>query len=405
MTERLTPSDERDVAALVGQAVADGAALELAGAASKRAFGRPVAAARLLDLSRLSGVMLYEPEELVLTARAATPISEIVALLAQRGQELAFEPPHWGDLLGAKHEGTLGGVIACNLAGPRRVKSGAARDHVLGCRAVSGRGEAFKAGGRVVKNVTGYDVCKLMAGSYGTLAALTEATVRVLPKAEKTRTLLLFGLDDAAAIAVMAQAAGSPHDVSGLAHLPAGIARRSKVSYVAGAGQAVTGLRVEGPAPSVEYRLGALKRMFSGRGAIEELHSANSHALWREVGDVAYFASRADGVVWRLNAPPSQGAAVAAAIGRQLNAQHYFDWAGGLIWLALPERDDADHAAVRAALPRDGAATLVKASAAIRARAPVFQPQDAALAALTRRVKQGFDPAGILNPGRMYDGV
>jgi glycolate oxidase FAD binding subunit len=403
MAETFVPRDARDVAEAIAWAAAEGTPLALRGRGSKEGLGRPVAAAHMLDLSRLAGVSLYEPEELVLTAGPATPLAEIETLLAQRGQELAFEPPDWGPLLGgAAGAGTLGGALACNLAGPRRFKAGAARDHFLGAAAVSGRGEAFRTGGRVVKNVTGYDMCKLLAGSYGTLAALTEVTVKVVPRGEKARTVLVFGLDGADATRVMSEAGGSPHEVSGLAYLPARLAARSAVAHVAGAGVPVTAIRVEGPARSVEYRCAALRRAFAGRGATEELHSANSGVFWRELRDVAPFAGAPERVIWRLSVAPSEGPAVAETVARVADAEWFLDWAGGLVWLGLPPAADGWAQAVRAALPPGaGHATLIRAPAAVRAAVPVFQPEPPALAALARRVKESFDPANILNPGRM----
>ena len=165
-------------------ALGEGKALELVGHGSKQAIGRPAQTDATLDLSALTGITLYEPEELVLSAKAGTPIAEIEALVGAEGQQLAFEPMDYAAILGAAAgRGTIGGVLAANLSGPRRIKAGAARDHFLGCTAVSGRGETFKSGGRVVKNVTGYDLCKLMAGSWGTLAAMTEVTIKTLPGA------------------------------------------------------------------------------------------------------------------------------------------------------------------------------------------------------------------------------
>jgi glycolate oxidase FAD binding subunit len=405
MVEVLAARDADDVAEIVAWAAAGAVPLELRAGASKAHWGRPAAAAHRLDLAAIKGVVTYEPEELVLTARPGTAIGDIEKLLAQRGQELAFEPGDWRPWLGTEGDaegGTLGGVIACNLSGPRRVRAGAARDHFLGCKGVSGRGEAFKAGGRVVKNVTGYDVCKLLAGSHGTLAALTEITVKVLPKGEKTRTVLLFGLDDQAAVAALAQAAGSPHDVSALAHLPAAVARRSGVAYVAGAGAAVTAVRVEGTAVSVAYRCRALTDMFA-RFKVEELHSANSQVFWREMRDVAFFAAGNDRVLWRLGVPPASAPAVVAAIASAMPAEYFFDWGGGLIWLSLPPDASAVHT-VRSAVG-EGHATLMRAPPAMRSAVPVFQPEPLALAALSRRVKSSFDPKNILNPGRMFEGA
>ena len=403
--ETLRPTDEDQVIEAVGWAARGEHALELVSGGSKRGLGRPGEAAAVLDLSGLAGIALYEPEELVLTAKPGTALSEIAARLAQHGQALAFEPPDLGPLLGAEAgRATLGGCIAANLSGPRRFKAGAARDHFLGLRAVSGRGEAFKSGGRVVKNVTGYDLCKLLAGSWGTLAAMTEITVKVLPAAEKLRTVLLCGLDDEAGIAAMTRALGGPCEVSGAAHLPAGIAALSEVGRVRDPATSVTALRIEGPEPSVLARTESLRALFAGEGAIDELHGHNSAALWREIGDVRFHAAPADDIVWRLSVPPAGGAAVAQRIRAETHARAFYDWGGGLIWLALPpEAEDAGAEIVRRALgPRGGHATLVRAPRAVRRRVPVFHPQPPGLAALSARVKQAFDPPlGILNPGRM----
>src|SRR5229473_6702237 len=227
MVELFKPRDQKDVAAAIEWALAGGKTLEIVGGGSKREIGRAAQWDLTLDLSGLSGVTLYEPEELVLSAKAGTPLAEIEQLVASRGQELAFEPMDYGPVLGrSMGQGTLGGALATNLSGPRRIKAGAARDHFLGVSAVSGRAEVFKSGGRVVKNVTGYDLCKLVAGSWGTLAAMTEVTIKVLPRPETEQTLLVRGLDPARAIEAMTSAMGSSCDVSGAAHLPADIADR-----------------------------------------------------------------------------------------------------------------------------------------------------------------------------------
>jgi glycolate oxidase FAD binding subunit len=204
---RFRPTDEKQLAEIVSAALDSEEPLEIVAGGSKRGLGRPLQAPHTLDVSGFSGIRQYEPEELVLSAGAATPMDEIERALAAKRQMLAFEPADWRALLGSGGQGqTLGGIISCNLAGPRRIRQGAARDHFLGFQGVSGRGEAFKAGGRVVKNVTGYDLCKLLAGSYGTLAVMTEITVKVLPLPEATRTVALKGLDDARAVAAWSTA-------------------------------------------------------------------------------------------------------------------------------------------------------------------------------------------------------
>ena len=398
MSDTVKPRNAHDAEAAVRWALAEGKTFEIVGQGSKRGIGRAAQWDLSLDLSGLSGVTLYEPEELILSARAGTPIAEIEALLAANNQELAFEPMDYGPIFGdAAGGGTIGGVLAANLSGPRRIKAGAARDHFLGVTAVSGRGETFKSGGRVVKNVTGYDLCKVLAGSWGTLAAMTDVTVKVLPRAETEQTLLVLGLEDAAAARAMSLAMGSVNDVSGAAHLPAPVA----ASIQAEAGMALTALRLEGVAPSVAHRRHALEAALKSFGEITVLEEAASRAAWKAIRDVLPFAGD-DRALWRISTAPTRGHEIAAAMGP---GGYFHDWAGGLTWAALPSAADAGAAPVRAAVGTNGHATLIRAPAALRAAVPVFQPQDAGLAALTRRVKESFDPNGVLGPGRMYAGT
>jgi glycolate oxidase FAD binding subunit len=408
MADTLRPRDAKDVAAAVEWAVGEGKTLEIVGHGSKRAIGRAAQWDLTLDLSGLAGVTLYEPEELVLSARAGTALAEIEALIGGKGQCLAFEPMDCGPVLGgATSKGTLGGVLATNLSGPRRLKAGAARDHFLGVSAVSGRGETFKSGGRVVKNVTGYDLCKVLAGSWGTLAAMTDVTVKVLPRAETEQTLLAFGLDDRTAMRAMASALGSPADVSGAAHFPAGVAQL--VAGAAAAGRAVTALRLEGVAPSIAPRRGALEALLKPYGELIAVSERASQALWRAVRDVTPFEAPATGAappLWRISTAPSQGPEVVARVAAQCEASAFYDWGGGLIWMQIAGRSDAGARFVRRAVKDCGGhATLFRADVAVRAAVDVFEPQERSLAALARRVKEGFDPKGTLGPGRMYAGT
>jgi glycolate oxidase FAD binding subunit len=406
MADALKPRDAKDVEAAVQWALAEGKALELAGQGSKRAIGRPAQTDLTLDLSALAGITLYEPEELVLSAKAGTPIAEVEALVASKGQQLAFEPMDYSGVLGgATGGGTIGGVLAANLSGPRRIRAGAARDHFLGFSAVSGRGETFKSGGRVVKNVTGYDLCKVIAGSWGTLAAMTDVTIKVLPRPETEATVLIRGLAPASAVEAMTVAMGSACDVSGAAHLPAEAAAR--VPEVAGAGGAVTVLRLEGFSPSVTHRRRTLEALVKPFGEVSTVDEPISRPLWQAVRDVAPFAAGRDPrPLWRISTVPDRGAELGAMIARGAPAQMLYDWAGGLIWLALDPSDDAGAPHVRRAVAAIGGhATLIRAPAAVRAAIDVFAPQDAAVAALTRRVKESFDPKGVLNPGRMWAGI
>lgn len=403
MTNTLRPETAGELRDAVAWAVSEEAPLEVVGAGTKRGIGRAIQTSATLDLSTFSGIRLYEPEELVLSAGAGTRLSEVEAALAARGQDFAFEPPDLSRLLGSAHSGTLGGMIAANLAGPRRIKAGAARDHFLGFTAVSGRGEEFKAGGRVMKNVTGYDLPKLMAGSWGTLAVMSEVTFKVLPAAETQTTLVIVGLDDETAARAMSLALQSPADVSAAAHLPAGIGASSTVEAVRGLGRSATLLRLEGIAPSVAFRFDRLAGLLAEFGAPGRLDPAESRALWTEIRDVHYLCDGRERLVWRISVPPMEGPRVLRAISEICDARGFYDWAGGLIWIDVPAAADGGARAVRGAIsPASGHATLIRAPASLRASIDAFHPQPSALAALTRRIKAGFDPKGILNPGRMY---
>ncbi len=405
MADALKPRDAKDVEDAVRWALAESKTLEVAGRGSKRAFGRPSQSDLTLDLSGLTGVTLYEPEELVLSAKVGTPIAEVEALVGSKGQQLAFEPMDYGPLLGGPADaGSLGGALAANLAGPRRIKAGAARDHFLGVSAVSGRGETFKSGGRVVKNVTGYDLCKVLAGSFGTLAAMTDVTVKTLPAAETEETVVLHGLDDARAVAAMTAAMASACDVSGAAHLPAHVAFRLESL---GTKAAATLFRLEGVPPSVRHRRDAIAALLKPFGPVATLDAATSRALWRDVRDAKPFAAggpSGERPVWRISTVPARGHEIAALI--EPSTQMLYDWAGGLIWVAPLPADDAGAASIRKAVQAIGGhATLVRAPAAVRAKLDVFEPQQSGVAALTKRVKDSFDPKGVLNPGRMWAGV
>lgn len=396
-----TPATSDEVLSTVAWAVGEETPLEILGHGSKRGIGRPLQTEHTLDLSKLTGVTLYEPAELVLSAKAGTPLTEIEKLLADNGQQLAFEPMDYGLLLGGEPgRGTIGGVLAANLSGPRRLKAGAARDHILGINVVSGRGEAFKSGGRVVKNVTGYDMSKLMANSWGTLAVFTDVTFKVLPSAETEVTLAIRGLLDDAAASAMALALGSSAEVSSAAHLPERMAAR--VAGGALGSDAATLLRVEGFGPSVAYRIAALKMLLGKAGRLEEIGGEVSQLIWRDVRDVRPFADGTEKPVWRVSMAPFHAHQMVLTLRMQAAVSAFYDWQGGLVWLRM-EEGDPEAALLRGLLRKHGGghATLVRAAPAHRAALPVFEPQPPALAALSQRLKREFDPKNILNPGRM----
>ena len=395
-------TSEDSIVAAVADAVRLREPLLIEGNGTKAGMLRPVQAARSLSTAGLSGINLYAPKELIISARAGTPLPEIEAALAEAGQHLIAEPPDLSGLLGSTGKPqTFGGIVATNLSGPRRVAWGAMRDHVMGVRAVTGRAEVIRSGGRVLKNVTGLDLCKLLTGSHGTLGVITEITLKVLPAPEATGTLVLPGLDAAAGVGVLSAALGSPYGVSGAAWLPAEAVAR--VPGLAGMAGSATLVRIEEFAPSVAYRIGRLNDQFGVAGSVV-LDTAASRAVWKDVGDVRPLAAAAEDAVWRVSVRPSAGPGVLDAL-RAVGVTGFLDWGGGLVWLAGPA-DAATHRAVEeAAAAAGGAWTLLRAPDGLRGSVRVVPDEPAPLARITRQVKAAMDPAGVLNPGRMYAGL
>ncbi|QOZ23445.1 FAD-binding protein [Bradyrhizobium sp. CCBAU 51753] len=408
--DTLKVRDAKDVEEVVRAAIAGEQPLEIIGHGSKRAIGHPMATNAVLDVSALNAVTSYEPSELIITVQAGAPLADVQSLIDARNQQFAFEPMDTSVLLGTAAAGTIGGMIGAGLAGPRRIRAGGARDHLLGAHAVSGFGDGFKTGGRVVKNVTGYDLCKLLTGSWGTLAVMTEVTLKVMPKPESERTLILRALDDVTANKAMTAALGSPYDVSGAAHLPGSAFRSGAEAFasLADAGQAVTLVRLEGIAASVTHRAGSLSQTLSSYGTVDSLADDASAAVWSALRDVKPFAANGAlgaSPVWRIVCPPAVGGALGQALARETGGEVIYDWGGGLIWAALPSSADAQAALVRKQVEAIGGhATLIRAAEEVRRNVDVFQPQADGLAALAERVRASFDPKSILNRGRMKRG-
>jgi glycolate oxidase FAD binding subunit len=396
--QRLQPENTAEIVDVVRGAAAARRPLAIEGTGSKRGLGRPVEGEQVLSLRGLNGIRSYQPDELVLTAWSGTPMREIAEALAERHQHLAFEPAFGaGFYEGANESGTIGGVLACNLSGPRRPSAGAARDHFLGFTAVNGRGEEFKAGGKVVKNVTGYDVPKLLAGSMGTLAVLLEVTVKVLPAPEKQRTVLVPVPDAATGHRCLIAQLQQAFEIDAAALLPAAVAARSSVDLVRAPASALAAMRIAGSPVSVSDRCAALRAAIGGPS--EELHSARSKALWAEIGEVVSLLPGRESALWRLSVPPNAGARIAEQLGEREN--WLMDWGGGRLWIARRDASSEDAALVRKAVAAVGGhATLMRGPEGLRQAIDVF-PMEAP-ASLLRRTKAAFDPDGILNPGRMY---
>lgn len=403
MDQILRPAAEWELANIVAEARDKRLPVEIVGAGSKRAIGRPVNAALGLTTSGLKGITLYEPTEMVMSARAGTPLYQIEEELGKRGQMLAFEPIDYGPAIGAEpRQGTIGAVFAANLSGARRFVAGAARDHLLGIRAVNGRAEIFKSGGRVMKNVTGVDLVRGVAGSWGTLAVLTEVTFKVLPTSEDTITLLFFGQLDDVAIELLTAAVGTPYEVTGAVHLQQGIAERLRYEAIRDQGKSVTAIRLENFTRALNYRKQKVREVLQAYGRCHELNREGSLAFWGELRELSVMPA-ADTLLWRISCRPTVGPKLVKAITRYMPVQAFYDWAGGLIWIEVPASADAGAADIRRVVAiHGGHATLIRAEPAVRAGVEVFQPLAPGVERLTRGLKALFDPVGILNPGRMY---
>jgi glycolate oxidase FAD binding subunit len=398
----MRPVDEREFSRVLAEATATQTPLEVMGAGSKQRIGRPMQTAANISSRAMRGIALYEPNEMVMAARAGTPLAQVEDALAGRGQMLAFEPIELGLLTGNEEKATIAGVFATNIAGARRISSGAARDHLLGIRAVNGRGDIFKSGGRVMKNVTGVDLCRGLSGSWGTLAIMTEVTFKVLPLPEDTGTVLLLGLPDEIAVEVLCSAMGTPYEVSGAVHIQPSLVGRLWHDGLRQQGQAITALRIENFAKSVSYRAARLKEHFKAYGEIHVLDRENSLSFWGELRQLSVLMN-SDAPVWRISTSPTAAPKVVAAITAYMDCRAFYDWSGGLIWAEVLSTSDAGAADIRRVIATHGGhATLIRAEPEVRAAVDVFQPLEPGVERISRKLKATFDPAGILNPGRMY---
>ena len=403
MLANIRPVDERECSRVLAEATAAQTPVAVLGGGSKQQIGRPMHTATNVSTKGLRGITLYEPSEMVMSARAGTPLEQVEDALTRRGQMLAFEPIELAPLAGGEPgQATIAGAFATNLSGARRVKVGAARDHLLGVRAVNGRGEIFKSGGRVMKNVTGYDLCRGLSGSWGTLAVMSEVTFKVVPLPEDTRTLILLGLPEEIAIEVLCAAMATPFEVSGAVHLQPSLVSRLWHEGLRQQGQALTAMRVENLTKSVAYRSARLKEHLKAYGEIHELDGDNSSAFWGELRQLSVLQG-SDAQLWRISTSPGTGPKVVAAISAYMECHAFYDWSGGLVWAEVLPTTDAGAADIRRVIAMHGGhATLIRAEAQVRSAVEVFQPLEAGLQKLTRKLKAAFDPAGILNPGRMY---
>lgn len=407
MSELWRPAVEWELKSMMTQLAAARRPVEIVGHGSLRAVGRPLSQPVTITTASMRGVTLYQPNELVMSAKTGTPLIEIESELASHGQMLAFEPMDLGPATGGPAgTQTIGGVFASNFPGPRRISAGGARDHLLGARGVNGRGEAFKSGGRVMKNVTGYDVARGLTGSWGTLAVLSEVTFKVMPMPEAVVTLAYPRLPDDLAAEAMTAAMATPFDVSAAAHLPKTAAGRLTHPKLKALGESLTLIRLETFAAFLAGRSGKLKDALKVYGAPLELNAEDSHSVWTDIRHLNVMPHSPDTSLWRISTTPSKAPEIVEAISRHMTATAVYDWSGGLVWLEVPAAADAGSADVRRAVAvRGGHATLIRAAPDVRKAVEVFEPMKPEMERLTRGLKIAFDPSGLLNPGRMYANI
>lgn len=398
----LIPNTEADAAYIIRNAAAERKPLEICGN-NTRGFARANQPAEQISSRGLTGIVDYDPAEMVMTVRSGTPVSEVEAALAANRQMMAFEPMDHRGILGThgahSREPTIGGVFAANVSGPRRLTAGAARDSLLGLRFVNGRGEIIRAGGRVMKNVTGLDLTKLLAGSQGTLGFLTEVTFRVMPVPPAVETVVISGLDDEMAAKAMAAAVALPVEISGAAHLPASVRSRF-IGNRLPEGEA-TVLRLEGLGPSVEVRAQKLAAVMEAFGPVATLGMERSLTLWREIRNVVPYADGTEKPLWRVSVAPSAGYHLVSALRLEAGIDAFYDWQGGLVWMRMEADPEAELLRRYIRALGGGHATLIRATEAARADIPTFEPLPDAVAALSARVKEKLDPAGIFSVGKM----
>jgi glycolate oxidase FAD binding subunit len=395
----LTPPTEAEAAALIRDHAASKTPLQIRGGGTRAGFGNTEAAETTLSSSALTGIVEYNPAEMVITARAGTPVAEIEAALAANGQGMAFEPVDHRGAMGTSGTPTIGGLFAVNSSGPRRFTAGAARDHLLGVRFVNGAGDVVKAGGKVMKNVTGLDLVKLLAGSNGTLGFLTEVTFKVLPVAKTSTTIVLSGLEDEQAMKALAATLSLSVEVSGAAHLPESVRGR----FIGGRlpDGAATVMRLEGLEASVAVRAEKLMTAVAGFGPVSRLDADDTKNLWREIRDVMPYADGTARPLWRVSMAPSEAWKLVAGLRLRAGIDAYYDWQGGLVWMRMEADPEAEVLRHGIRTLGGGHATLLRAAPQIRAEVASFEPQAPAVALLSARVRAKLDPHGIFNPGLM----
>ena len=398
------PSSREEIAEIIKNCYKKSIPLEINGKKSKNKIGRNFQSEKTLDLSGYSGIIEYKPEELYIKVKSGTPLKEILEAIDKNNQQLAFEPIDFGFLFeGKSNGGTIGGVVACNFAGPRRFKVGSARDHVLGFQGINGKGEIIKSGGTVVKNVTGYDLCKLVSGSYGTLTVLTELSIKVLPKSESSKTLIINNPHLKKAMEYLGTALSSSTDPSGGVFYPERFENNFVFNDLTHKG-ALTAIRIEGPTNSVDQRISRLvKELSLLENEYSVLDNFQTDLFWSKTRNLEVFSNLKNNLL-RVVVPVSETLNVIQKL-KKYEINYFLDWGGNLIWLELETISLKILREIKEITQEhSGYFTIIKLEDDLKASADIFTI-DPIKYKISEKIKKSFDPKRIFNPGKMYSGI
>jgi glycolate oxidase FAD binding subunit len=398
------PNTREEIAEIIRDCYKKNIPLEINGLQSKKKIGRNFQSEKTLDLSDYSGIIEYKPEELYIKVKSGTPIKEIISELDKNKQQLAFEPNDFGFIFsGSSNEGSIGGVISCNFSGSRRFKSGSARDHLLGFQGINGKGEIIKSGGTVVKNVTGYDLCKLLSGSFGTLTVLTELSIKILPKPETNKTLIINNPHLKKALEYLGATLSSSIDPSGGVFYPEYFRKNFTFNDLTQEG-ALIGVRVEGPSNSVNHRIERLcKELDVLKDEFSILDHEQSNIFWEKTRKLQVFNAIKSSLL-RIVVPISETFDVIQKL-KSYEINYFLDWGGSLIWLQVKEIDTKILKEIKDIIQKaQGYLTVIKIEEDMKASIDIFTV-DPIKYKISEKIKKSFDPKRILNPGKMYSGI
>ncbi len=400
----LKPLSEREISEIVKSCFKKNIPLEIQGLGTKKKIGRNFQSEKTLDLSKHSGIIEYQPEELYIKVKSGTPIDLIKKELKKNNQQLAFEPTDFGPLFsGSNNEGTIGGVVSCNFAGPRRFKVGSARDHILGFRGINGRGEIIKSGGTVVKNVTGYDLSKVASGSFGTLMVFSEISIKVLPIAESNKTLIIDNNDLKSSLDYLNKSLSSSSDPSGAVFYPKIFRNQFTLNDLTVFGS-ITAIRIEGSINSIDHRINKLtKDLRVESRKLDILAPEQSKIFWDDTRRLKVF-SNLDKNLFRVVVPPSTTFNLLNDLST-FNIKYFVDWGGNLIWLQIDSINPKELRELRDIVKKfNGYLTIIKVSDDLKGLIDIFTINEIKYQ-ITEKIKKSFDPKRILNPGKMYIGI